>query len=109
MANYNEYKYFREDPENPLLIRTYFSALGFINIQPIVTPIKNFSVCLFHKICFLVDDRKELHDFDTHAWEDKNFTIRDDGSVALYDYGSSRAWPFVKKYGRQFSKILQTT
>ncbi len=109
MANRNEYKYFLEDSENPLLIRTYFSLLGFVNVQPIVTPINNFSIGLYHKICLLVEDRKELDNFDTHAWEDGNFTLRADGSVALYDYGSSRAWPFVKKYGRKFSKILQTT
>lgn len=109
MANRNEYEYFQEDPENPFLIPTYFSLFGFVNAQPIVKPIENFSVGLYHKICLLVEDRKELHNFDSHAWEDGNFTLRADNSVALYDYGSSRAWPFVKKYGRQFSKILQTT
>jgi hypothetical protein len=46
---------------------------------------------------------------DSHAWENKNFTQRADGTIALYDYASSRAWPMVKKYGHRFSRILLTT
>ena len=109
MANWNERKFFLEDSSNPLLIQTYFSLFGLINIQPIVIPIQQYSIGLYNKLCLIVDDKKELHNCDSHAWEDGNFTQREDGSVALYDYGSSKAWPFVKKYGRQFSKILQTT
>lgn len=107
MANLNEMFYYTSDPDNPLLIPTYFSLFGLFNIQPIIEPIENHSIGLLHsKFDKLTDLKFEMDSHDTHAWEDGNFTKRKDGTIALYDYGSSRAFPMVKKYGHIFSRVL---
>jgi hypothetical protein len=105
-ANINEARFWLFHRKNPLMIPTYFSLFGLVNIQPIVKPIKNCSVGIWHKLYKLTDIPKEMSGHDAHAWEDKNFTQKGDGSIALYDYGSSRAFPMIKKYGYRFSKVL---
>ncbi len=109
-ANVNEARYFITNPNNPLLIPTYFSFFGLFNIQPQVEPLENWKgVSIFQKCYISTDIQNEMTNHDSHAWENGNFTQRTDGTIALYDYGSSRAWPMVKKYGHRFSKLLLTT
>lgn len=108
MANINEMRYWIFHYDNPLLMPTYFSLFGLVNIQPIVEPIRTLSNDeIYQKIYLATDIENEMDDYNTHAWEDINFTKRKDGGIAMYDYGSSRAFPMVLKYGYRFSQILK--
>lgn len=108
LANVNEFRYFVFNSRNPLMVPTYFSLFGLVNIQPLVIPkAKGYGANKIWNLCYAATDiENEMRDCDTHAWEDQNFTQAKDGTIALFDYGSSRAWPMVKKYGDRFSKIL---
>ncbi len=107
MANINEMRFCWGNIRNPFMIPTYFSFFGLMNIQPLIVPIPELGCKLHEKFIMIIDQHTEMFE-DNHAWEDRNFTIRKDGTVAVYDYGSSRAFPMVKKYGRQFSRVLIT-
>ena len=109
MANINEFCYYATNRNNPLLVPTYFSFFGFLNIQPIVQPMTNHRFDLLSLFWSSTEIQDEMTGCDSHAWESQNFTQRNDGTIALYDYASTRAWPIVKKYGSRFSKILLPT
>ncbi|MEI8223823.1 MAG: hypothetical protein WCG20_01730 [bacterium] len=109
MANGNEFYYYVTNSSNPLLIPTYFSFFGLINIQPIVNPMTTHRYDLFSLFWRSTEIPNEMMGCDSHAWESQNFTQHQDGTIALYDYASTRAWPIVKKYGPRFSRILLPT
>lgn len=109
IANMNERSFYRSDRLNPLLVPTYFSLYGIFNIQPLVIPLKQYNLKIWESCRSRTDSIDEINSFNTHTWDSGNFTQRKDGTIALYDYGSSKAWPLVKKYGRRFTNILKTT
>lgn len=109
MANLNEFRFYLSDRKNPLLVPTFFSLFGIFNIQPLVIPLKQYNLRIWDGCRSSTDSEDEINSFDTHSWDSGNFTQQKDGTIALYDYASSRAWPLVKKYGRRFTNILITT
>jgi hypothetical protein len=99
MANQNEYLFYKENFENPLLIPTYFSFFGLINIQLLGKPLQNSSLYIFHEIDCLVKESKEITKIEPHQWTEKNFVEFSNKTIALCDYGSLQAFAIIEKYG----------
>ena len=99
LANINERRFYKKT-KNPFVMPTYFSFLGFVNIQKRGRKIEFWDDSdVFSFLCQNSANRSQPY-ADGHALaEIENFVIDDDDHLKLVDYGNRQVCPFLEMNG----------
>jgi len=99
LANINERRFYKKT-KNPFVMPTYFSFLGFVNIQKRGRKIEFWDDGdVFSFLCQNSANRNQPH-IDGHTLaEIKNFVVDDDSHLKLVDYGNRQVCPFLEMNG----------
>lgn len=97
IENWHEYKLYCEI-HSPFLVPTYFSLLGFINIQKRGELFEMEGVDMWIQMILL--SNKEVWDNSHHFANPANFS-KTNGRLQMLDYGNLRCHRVIKKYGKK--------
>lgn len=105
LENWRERSLFKET-KNVFLQETYFSFLGFCNIQKIAIPLEYRPSEFSKQMCILTDNEvfKDPHHFFGYS----NFCI-ENGKLKILDYGGFHCHEVIKKYGTKLHEEFSVT
>ncbi|MDD2680746.1 MAG: hypothetical protein PHE20_01430 [Patescibacteria group bacterium] len=97
LANWSEFRFYR-NTKNPFLTPTYFSLLGFVNIQKHGRECQLLQADLWCQLFALTGGK--VFDDAHHFSEPHNFCLQKD-KLQIFDYGSSRTHKVILEYGEK--------
>lgn len=103
--NWREWQLYRTT-NHALLEPTYFSMLGFLNVQKYDAPYSGTSQALWAQLLELTDGAvwADVHHFCNPA----NFCVRR-GTLLMVDYGGSKGVPVILAYGDKIRESFDPT
>lgn len=98
LNNWREWRYFKKHPELCVLLQpTYFSLLGFLNVQKFGKPPSEDDGEAIYYAFYAIAGQDLI--YDGHHWVNaENFHLATDGPKLL-DYGSTRTQAILDKFG----------
>ncbi|MFC1644772.1 hypothetical protein ACFL08_01980 [Patescibacteria group bacterium] len=101
MENLNERLLFKKT-KSSLLVPTYFSFLGIVNVQKRVKSLNINSFEFRSQMCKLTND--EAYADKHHFFFSENFSKSEEGYLQMIDYGNYKCNNVIIKYGEKIQK-----
>jgi len=106
ISNWQEYLFYQKN-KLEILVPTYFSFFGLINIQKRGPELEIGGFVFEGYLLKILGDDKDDFLCDNHTLSNpKNFCQDKSGKLAIFDYGNSMIHDFLKKHGQTIREKL---
>lgn len=97
-ANWRERRFYKERPDLKILQPTYFSLLGFLNVQRYGIPIDDAESTSVYHAFYPIAGQDLIR--DSHHWvHGPNFHLTPESRPKILDYGGTKTQMILTKYG----------